>query len=214
MVALVMIPILVFAKGIQAGGRELPAAPNSFLQQQKEDAELLARALDYFVSRKYHECLILLERLDKTYRLNPRYKAYLGVCYYYEWDYEQTIRCLDPVIPLLENFAPQERSFYCWADAESHFALQLYEKAMPLYEQMLSLCKENEKPDANYRLGFCHLFKARDMEKTTSREEMMAEYRKAREYLRNALKGYLRYRNTTDEKARIAQIQHMLKGMR
>ena len=117
-----MIPILVFAKGIQAGGRELPAAPNSFLQQKKEDAELLARALDYFVSRKYHECLILLERLDKTYRLNPRYKAYLGVCYYYEWDYERTIRCLDPVIPLLENFAPQERSFYCWADAESHFA--------------------------------------------------------------------------------------------
>ena len=63
-------------------------------------------------------------------------------------------------------------------------------------------------------LGFCHLFRARDMEKSASREEMMAEYTKARDYLRNALKGYLRYRNTADEKARIAQIQHMLKGMR
>ena len=38
MVALVMIPILVFAKGIQAGGRELPAATNSFVQQKIEDA--------------------------------------------------------------------------------------------------------------------------------------------------------------------------------
>lgn len=36
---------------------------------------------------------------------------------------------------------------------------------------------------------------------------MMTEYTKARDYLRNALKGYLRYRNTADEKARIAQIQ-------
>ena len=52
------------------------------------------------------------------------------------------------------------------------------------------------------------------MEKSASREDMMTEYTKAREYLRNALKGYLRYRNTADEKARIAQIQHMLKGMR
>ena len=136
------------------------------------------------------------------------------MCYYYEWYYEQTVRCLDPVIPLLENFAPQERSFYCWADAESHFGLQQYESALPLYEQMLSLCQENEKPDAYYRLGFCHLFRARDMEKSASREDMMTEYTKARDYLRNALKGYLRYRNTADEKARIAQIQHMLKGMR
>lgn len=169
---------------------------------------MLARALDYFVSMKYHECQILLERLDKTYRLNPRYKAYLGVCYYYEWDYEQTVRCLDPVIPLLENFAPQERSFYCWADAESHFGLQQYESALPLYEQMLSLCQENEKPDAYYRLGFCHLFRARDMEKSASREDMMTEYTKARDYLRNALKGYLRYRNTADEKAHCPDTAH------
>ena len=96
----------------------------------------------------------------------------------------------------------------------SHFGLQQYESALPLYEQMLSLCQENEKPDAYYRLGFCHLFRARDMEKSASREDMMTEYTKARDYLRNALKGYLRYRNTADEKARIAQIQHMLKGMR
>ena len=143
--ALALIPILAFAEGRQTENQSLPVSSQ---QQKKEDAELLARALDYFVSRKYHECQILLERLDKTYRLNPRYKAYLGVCYYYEWDYEQTVRCLDPVIPLLENFAPQERSFYCWADAESHFGLQQYESALPLYEQMLSLCQENEKPDA------------------------------------------------------------------
>ena len=124
---LALIPVLAFAKGMQIGKMDNLSLPVSSQQQKKEDAELLARALDYFVSRKYHECLILLERLDKTYRLNPRYKAYLGVCYYYEWDYEQTIRCLDPVIPQLENFAPQERSFYCWADAESHFGLHAFE---------------------------------------------------------------------------------------
>ena len=27
-----------------------------------------------------------------------------------------------------------------------------------MYEAMLPLCYENEKPDAYYRLGFCHLF--------------------------------------------------------
>ena len=112
-----------------------------FAQRNDEATEQLGKALEYFTSQKYHECLMIMQDLEKQYRLNPRYKAYLGVCYYYEWDYEQTVRCLDPVIPLLENFAPQERSFYCWADAESHFGLQQYESALPLYEQMLSLCQ-------------------------------------------------------------------------
>ena len=86
MMVLALIPVLAFAKGMQIGKMDNLSLPVSSQQQKKEDAELLARALDYFVSRKYHECLILLERLDKTYRLNPRYKAYLGVGYYYLGD--------------------------------------------------------------------------------------------------------------------------------
>ena len=181
---------------------------------RKADAEQLARALDYFSSEKFHECLVLLQPLNRRYKLNPRYRAYLAVCLYYEWEYAEAIRLFDEVIPLLQGLAPHELSLYYWMDAESYFALQQYDRALPLYEKMLPVCWENEKPDAYYRLGFCHLFRARDMEKSASREEMMAEYTKARDYLRNALKGYLRYRNTADEKARIAQIQHMLKGMR
>lgn len=59
--------------------------------QQAKDAEQLGKALEYFASQKYHECLLILQGLDKQYRLNPRYKAYLGVCYYYEWDYENAV---------------------------------------------------------------------------------------------------------------------------
>lgn len=171
------------------------------LQQQpdtsrKADAELLARALDYFTSQKYHECLVILQPLSQRYKLNPRYLAYLGVCHYYEWEYEDAIRCLDEAIPLLEVFSPTERSLYYWMDAESHFSLQRYREAMPLYEQMLQLCHEDEKPDAHYRLGFCHLF--------------LSEDEKARECFEQALLGYQKYRNLPNAKARIAQVRHML----
>lgn len=169
-------------------------------QQRKEDAELLGKALDYFTSQKFHECLGILEGLDKKYRLNPRYKAYLGVCYYYEWDYEHAVKCLDEAIPQLEAFAPHERSFYYWADAESHFNLQRYAEAVPLYEAMLPICYENEKPDAHYRLGFCYLF---GEDWTSAWNELL----KARE-------GYEKYRNTPDMKARIVQIDHMLDGLK
>ena len=168
-------------------------------QQRKTDAEQLAKALDYFTSQKYHECLLLLQPLNDRYKLNPRYRAYLGVCYYYEWEYAQAISLLDEVIPQLQGFAPQERSLYYWMDAESHFSLQRYQEAMPLYEEMLGLCHDNEQPDAYYRLGFCHLF--------------LGDKVKARECLEHALEGYLKYRNTPDEKARIAQIKNMIKGL-
>ena len=116
--------------------------------QKQVDAEQLAKAIDYFTSKKYHECLLILQPLNKRYRLNPRYKAYLGVCYYYEWEYEQAIQLLDEAIPQLAGFAPQERSLYCWMDGESHFLLQRYKEAIPLYEQMLPICHDNERPDA------------------------------------------------------------------
>ena len=44
----------------------------------KKDAELLGKALEYFSSQKYHECLLILQGLDKQYRLNPRYKSIFG----------------------------------------------------------------------------------------------------------------------------------------
>lgn len=167
---------------------------------KKADAEQLARALDYFSSEKFHECLILLQPLNRRYKLNPRYRAYLAVCLYYEWEYAEAIRLFDEVLPQLQGLAPHELSLYYWMDAESYFALQQYDRALPLYEKMLPLCRDNEKPDAYYRMGFCHLF--------------AEERKKAKECFELSLEGYLKYRNTPKEKARIAQIRHMIGGLK
>lgn len=190
---------------------------------RKADAEQLARALDYFSSEKFHECLVLLQPLNRRYKLNPRYRAYLAVCLYYEWEYAEAIRLFDEVIPLLQGVAPHELSLYYWMDAESYFALQQYDRALPLYEKMLPLCRDNEKPDAYYRLGFCHLFAAEasgasSSEKVSGSSESLgastAERKKAKECFELSLEGYLKYRNTPNEQARIAQIRHMIGGLK
>lgn len=169
-------------------------------QENQKATEQLGKALDYFMSKKYHECLMLMSDLDKHYRLNPRYKAYLGLCYYYEWDYKNAVKYLDVAIPQLVNFSPHERSVYYWADAESYFCLQEYAKAIPLYQSMLSVCYDKEKPDAYYRLGFCHLF--------------LEAWNEAWNALLQAQEGYRLYRNAPDMKARMAQIDHMLDGLK
>ena len=205
---------------------------------RKADAEQLARALDYFSSEKFHECLMLLQPLNRRYKLNPRYRAYLAVCLYYEWEYDEAVKLFDEVIPQLQGVAPHELSLYYWMDAESYFALQQYARALPLYEKMLPLCRDNEKPDAYYRLGFCHLFaaessgasssekasgssessEASSSEKVSGSSESLgastAERKKAKECFELSLEGYLKYRNTPNEKARIAQIRHMLGGLK
>ena len=190
---------------------------------RKADAEQLARALDYFSSEKFHECLMLLQPLNRRYKLNPRYRAYLAVCLYYEWEYAEAIRLFDEVIPQLQGLAPHELSLYYWMDAESYFALQQYDRALPLYEKMLPLCRDNEKPDAYYRLGFCHLFAAESSgasssEKASGSSESSGasnvERKKAKECFELSLEGYLKYRNTPNEQARIAQIRHMIGGLK
>ena len=190
---------------------------------RKADAEQLARALDYFASEKFHECLVLLQPLNRRYKLNPRYRAYLAVCLYYEWEYDEAVKLFDEVIPLLQGVAPHELSLYYWMDAESYFALQQYDRALPLYEKMLPLCRDNEKPDAYYRMGFCHLFAAESLgasssEKVSGSSESSgssaAERKKAKECFELSLEGYLKYRNTPNEQARIAQIRHMIGGLK
>lgn len=205
---------------------------------RKGDAEQLARALDYFASEKFHECLVLLQPLNRRYKLNPRYRAYLAVCLYYEWEYAEAVKLFDEVIPQLQGLAPHELSLYYWMDAESYFALQQYARALPLYEKMLPLCRDNEKPDAYYRMGFCHLFAAESSEASSSEKvsgssessgasssekasgssessgSSAEERKKAKECFELSLEGYLKYRNTPNEKARIAQIRHMIGGLK
>lgn len=169
-------------------------------RQKSEDAEQLGRAIEYFSSGKYHEALITFMKLDKAYDLNPRFKAYMGVCFYYEWNYEKATQYFDAVVDSLGAYAPHERSFYYFADAESHFNLGHYKECIPLYEKHLALCYDNEKGDAWYRIGFSHMFQE--------------DWEQAHEAFQQALGFYERYRNTPDMHARITQIRKMLPGIK
>ena len=111
----------------------------SLSAQKSKDSEDLGKALDYFTSQKYHEALLIFQRLDKAYQLNPRFKAYIGLCYFNEWDYEMAAKYLDNAIPRLDAFAPHERSVYYYTAGESHFNMKQYEKAIPLYESGRSI---------------------------------------------------------------------------
>ncbi len=169
-----------------------------FMAQRPSDSEMLGMALEYFQSGKYHEALLLFEKLDKEYTLNPRYHAYMGICCYYEWLYEDACKYLDEAIPQLEAFAPHERSVYYYANGESHFQLQQYTEAIPYFEKALTVCYENEKGDIYYRLGLCYMFSE--------------DWQNARDNYRAALNNYVTFRNTPDMKARIYQTSHMMKG--
>ena len=173
----------------------LLAACPSF--SQANDSQKLGMALEYFQSGKYHEALIILEKLDRQYQLNPRFRAYLGVCYYYEWDYKNACKYLDELMPQLEVFAPHERSVYYFANAESHFFLGEYDKALPLYESMLLVCYDNEKADALFRMAYCYL----------SKEDWL----NGQEYLCYAGDYYQTFPNE-NKTARLEQIKTMIAG--
>lgn len=168
------------------------------IAQKSTDSELLGRALEYFSGGKYHEALLIFSKLDSKYGLNPRFHAYMGVCCYYEWEYEKACEYFDKAIPQLDAYAPHERSLYYHMAAESHFSLNEYDDAIPLYERQLTVCYDNEKADAYYRLGFCYMFKE--------------DWYNALDYFTSALSYYERFRNTPDLTARIIQLKKMIKG--
>ncbi|HEY9551075.1 MAG TPA: hypothetical protein VIQ97_02215, partial [Prevotella sp.] len=109
-------------------------------------------------------------------------------------------KCLDQVLPQVQAFAPQERSVYYFAAAESHFFLKQYPQAIPLYETMLTLCHNNEKGEALYRLGMCYLFEQNWMN--------------AHDHFSSALAYYAAYNHTPASKARMEQLRHMMDGCR
>lgn len=172
-------------------------AGNAWAQDVK-DTDRLGMALDYFKSGKYHESLLLFEKLDKTYKLNPRFHAYMGLCYYHEWDYEQALKQFGASLPLLNGLSPHELSVYYYAQAESQFALLRYTEALDSYERVLTLCYDNEKADCLYRIGFCHM--------------EQKEWANAEEAFTSALAHYEKYLNDAAHAPRIRQIQNMIKG--
>lgn len=163
--------------------------------QKSKDAEELGKALEYFTSAKYHEALLIFQRLDKAYQLNDRFKAYIGLCYYHEWDYEAAADYLEDAIPKLEVLAPHERSVYYYTAAESNFNLKRYKKAVPYYEKTLTVCYEREKGDVYYRLGLCHMF--------------LQSWKTAYDQYMNAEKTYNQFRQGEDVQGRLAQIKRM-----
>lgn len=161
------------------------------------DSKTLGKALDYFSGGKYHEALMLMRNLDKKYKLNPRFKAYMGICYYHEWEYDMACKYLDEAMPHLDVYAPHERNIYYNTAAESHFMLKEYEKAVPLYERQLLVCHDNEKADIFYRLGFCHMF--------------MENWQNAADCFRAATLYYGRF-YIPGRTSRVVQAEKMIKG--
>ena len=168
--------------------------------QKSKDAEELGKALEYFASAKYHEALLIFQHLNRTYRLNDRFKAYIGLCYYHEWDYDNAARYLEEAIPGLNTFAPHERSVYYYTAAESFFNMRRYGKAVPYYEMTLPLCYEREKGDVCYRLGLCFMF--------------MQEWKKAYDQYMNAERLYQQYKKEKKVQGRLAQIVRMAAACR
>lgn len=168
---------------------------SSTLAQRNPDTEQLGRALEYFTSQKYGEALVILQRLDKQYKLNDRFRAYIGLCYYYEWDYKNAVRYFDEVIDRLGMLSPHEQSVYLFAAAESYFQMQKYEQALAYYERDLPMSYANERGEIYYRIGLCHM--------------SMQHWQAAVEAYRNADR-LLPVNDST--KARRAQVKNMLKG--
>ena len=171
----------------------LPAEGQNVVQK-KTDSQQLGFAISYFQGGKYHEAKLILQRLDKTYQLNPRFRAYLGVCYYYDQEYEQATKCLDSVIPQLQAFDPQELSFYYYADGRELFHLRQILSSRPTLRPAQARCHEDEKAKIYYRLGLCYSF--------------IKQWYKALDTLQSALVYYQQYQ--PQEKAKIAEIRNLI----
>lgn len=173
---------------------------SAFSQGKKAETEALGRALEYFQSQKYHEALLIFQRLDQSYKLNARYKAYIGLCYYYDWDYKKATEYFDTFLPKLDMLAPEERALYYYADGESHFQLSHYDQAIVLFQSALALCHDRDKGDSWFRIGFCYYF----LQQPALAQGcfLVAEY------------YYATFRNSPDLQARRQQMAHMMRGLR
>lgn len=176
------------------------SAVSVFPQNKEADTEALSRALEYFQSEKYHEALLIFQRLDASYKLNARYKAYIALCYYHDWDFKKATEYFDAVLPKLEALSPQERAVYYYTNGECHFQLAQYRDALPWFRAALALCPDRDKGDSWFRLGFCHYF--------------LKEAALAQGCFVVADYYYASFRNPDDIYARRQQMEHMIRGLR
>lgn len=172
----------------------------SFGQSREADTETLGKALEYFTSGKYHESLLLFQQIEKKYKLNDRFKAYIGLCYYHEWEYEEATKYFDAFLPKLDALSPQERTVYYYANGECHFQLGEYSKAIDNYRQAIALCYDRDKGDSYFRLGFCYHFL--NMPTMAQGCFLLSEY------------YYSTFLNTEQKQPRREQIRRMMQGLR
>lgn len=175
-------------------------AQSQIKEQTVKDKEMLGKAIEYFGGGKFHEAGLIFTKLQQRYELNPRFKAYLAVCYFKDQEYEKTIEILDKTLPELEAFSPHERAIYYYTSAESHFQLAQYDTAKVYFEKTLPVCFDDEKGDIYFRIGFCNLFLGNE---DTTKDDFA-----------NASKMFKAYNATDkDKQARIIQTEIMLKRL-
>ena len=121
------------------------------------DKEKLNKAVDYFQSGKYHESIILFKQLERRFNLNYRFRAYMGVCYYYDHEYRLCDSIIGSVSDKLEVFAPHERSVYYYCAAVSSLETGKLKQAINYFEKTLLLCYDNEKGDILAHIAKCYL---------------------------------------------------------
>lgn len=171
-------------------------------QTKKQDTELLGKAVDYYNGGKYHESILAFEKLQKRYSLNPRFQAYLGICYFKERQYKEAAENLRECIPQLEAYAPKERAVYIYSCAESLFHLGYYDESMEYYRQAMPFVEGNDKADVLFHTAFAYYLKEQV-------EDAYPIFLEAHEL-------YKQHTHAGDElhEARLQQTENMLKGMR
>lgn len=170
----------------------------SFAQDNVNDKEQLAHAVEYFNNEKFHEAGLIFRQLNKKYELNTRFKAYLGICEHHDWNFSAATEIFDSIYKDLSVYAPLEQNVYYNTAADSHFNLGNYKEATHYYQMSLSVCSEIEKAELQYKLGICYL----QLEDKTN----------ARLCLSNA--DQLFQKNPTEkDRNRIKQIKRMLVGL-
>lgn len=168
---------------------------------KKQDTELLGKAVEYFQGGKYHECIITFEKLKKHYKLTPRFKAYLGMCYYKEQKYAEAIDNLKEGIPELSAYSPKEQSVYIYSCAESLFHLKRYKESIEYYEKVLPLTEGNDKGDVLFHTAFAYY--------------LQEDHNSAIPFFKQALQLYTSHTHPGDDLhiARKKQVETMLRAL-
>ncbi|MDO4931427.1 MAG: hypothetical protein Q4E63_02060 [Prevotellaceae bacterium] len=179
-------------------------------QSAGRNSELLGKAVEYYQSGKYHECIISFEKLQKQYTLTPRFMAWLGFSYYKEQNYKDAAKALRTAIPHLETLSPKERATYLYVCAESLFYLEDYNEAIKYYNMALPLTGGNDKGDVLFHTAFAHY-----LINNENTDTITVSTEKARLLFTQALTLYKDNSSTAtpQQRARMKQTEKMLKGM-